>query len=329
MRIERNSFIERMKQQTIGVEVEMFGINRKRAAVLTAKFFGTYVDDSSIGWEQHRDVYYCLDQQGRKWKYAYDCSIRQQVSNYPQHLKCELNTPVLTYDDIPTLQEVLRMLRKEGAKSNPENSCGIHVHIGADLGKEGGHTPQSLRNLTNLMKAHESILIESISIPWNRRRYCKTTDSRWVEAVNKQKPKTIEEFRRCWYKSQGEDPAGNIRHYNETRYHMLNLHSLFDPHGHGTIEFRCFQFDNPSQDRKGGIHAGMVKAYIQLCLAMSQYSKEVTRTTPNENLDSNHKYAMRCWLLRLGFIGKEFETARDVLTRRLSGNAAYSGNRAA
>ena len=37
MRIERNSFIERMKQQTIGVEVEMFGINRKRAAVLTAK----------------------------------------------------------------------------------------------------------------------------------------------------------------------------------------------------------------------------------------------------------------------------------------------------
>ena len=38
---------------------------------------------------------------------------------------------------------------------------------------------------------------------------------------------------------------------------------------------------------------------------------------------------MRTWLLRLGFIGDEFATARDILTRRLSGDAAFRNGRAA
>ena len=43
----------------------------------------------------------------------------------------------------------------------------------------------------------------------------------------------------------------------------------------------------------------------------------------------NPKYAMRTWLLRLGFIGDEFATAREILTRNLRGDAAFrSGTRA-
>ena len=38
---------------------------------------------------------------------------------------------------------------------------------------------------------------------------------------------------------------------------------------------------------------------------------------------------MRTWLLRLGFIGEEFETARDILTRNLAGDAAFRHGRAA
>ena len=52
-------------------------------------------------------------------------------------------TPILTYDDIETLQELVRRLRA-GAKSDPTRGCGVHIHIGA-----AGHTPQSLRNLAN------------------------------------------------------------------------------------------------------------------------------------------------------------------------------------
>ena len=37
----------------------------------------------------------------------------------------------------------------------------------------------------------------------------------------------------------------------------------------------------------------------------------------------NEKYAMRCWRLRLGFIGDEFATAREILLRNMEGNASW------
>ena len=38
---------------------------------------------------------------------------------------------------------------------------------------------------------------------------------------------------------------------------------------------------------------------------------------------NNEKYAMRCWMLRLGFIGDEFATAREILLRNMEGNASW------
>ena len=107
---------------------------------------------------------------------------------------------------------------------------------------------------------------------------------------------------------------------------MTNLHATFTK---GTIEFRLFQFDNPSLDKKGGIHAGQLKSYIQLCLALSEMAKEVSKASSRPQQNENPKYAMRTWLLRLGFIGDEFATAREILTRNLRGDAAFrSGTRA-
>ena len=37
----------------------------------------------------------------------------------------------------------------------------------------------------------------------------------------------------------------------------------------------------------------------------------------------NEKYAFRCWMLRLGFIGEEFKTARDTLLKNVSGDGAW------
>ena len=107
---------------------------------------------------------------------------------------------------------------------------------------------------------------------------------------------------------------GRNQHYNDSRYHMLNLHATFTK---GTVEFRLFQFDAPTAERKNGLHAGQLKSYIQLCLALSQMAKSVKTASPKPQQNDNPKYAMRTWLLRLGFIGEEFATARDLLTRRL------------
>ena len=98
---------------------------------------------------------------------------------------------------------------------------------------------------------------------------------------------------------------------------MLNLHAVF------TKGFRLFQFDEPHDGRKGGIHCGQLKAYIQLCLAMSELAKELNFASSRPQQTENEKYAFRCWMLRLGFIGAEFKTARTLLLRNVSGNGAW------
>ena len=107
---------------------------------------------------------------------------------------------------------------------------------------------------------------------------------------------------------------------------MLNYHAVFTK---GTIEFRCFEFESPHDGKLGGLHAGRLKAYIQLCLALSQMAKDVKTASPKPQQIENPRFAMRTWLTRMGFIGEEFSTARLVLTQNLDGDAAYRHGRQA
>ena len=307
--------VAEMKKQTIGVEVEMNSITRRAAAKLAAEFFGTrrYEDTANRNG-------YCTwsawDAQGREWKFQRDVSIEG-----PDSEKCEMVTPILTYADMDTLQELVRRLRKAGAKSDYTRGCGVHIHIGAK-----GHTPQTLRNLANIMASHERLLADALALDHYRMsRYCRTVNPRFIETVNSRKPTTMSDLADIWY-SANNATYGRNQHYNDSRYHMLNLHATFTK---GTVEFRLFQFDAPTADRKNGLHAGQLKSYIQLCLALSQMAKTVKTASPKPQQNENPKYAMRTWLLRLGFIGEEFATARDLLTRRLAGDAAFRNGRAA
>ena len=58
-------------------------------------------------------------------------------------------------------------------------------------------------------------------------------------------------------------------------------------------------------------------------------AKTVRTASPKPQQNENPKYAMRTWLLRLGFIGDEFKTARELLTKCLDGDAAFRSGRAA
>ena len=307
--------IERMKKQTFGVEVEMNNITRKDAAKLAADFFGTdrYEDTA------RRNGYYtwsAWDQNGREWKFQRDVSIDGDDAH-----KCEMVTPILTYPDMENLQELIRRLRKAGAKSDYTRGCGVHIHIGAK-----GHTPQSLRNLANIMAGHENLLVDALGIDRHRiTRYCRTVNPTFLQRLNKKKPTTMSQLADIWYEGNGAC-YGRNEHYNDSRYHMLNLHATFTK---GTVEFRLFQFDAPADGKQNGLHAGQLKAYIQLCLALSEMAKTVKTASPKPQQTENPKYAMRTWLLRLGFIGEEFATARDLLTRKLPGDAAFRTSRAA
>ena len=109
--------IEEMKKQTIGVEVEMNNIDRSRAAKVAAEFFGTGRYENTA----HRNGYStwsAWDSQGREWKFQKDVSI-----SGPDSEKCEMVTPILTYADMETLQEMIRRLRKAAAKSDSTRVC--------------------------------------------------------------------------------------------------------------------------------------------------------------------------------------------------------------
>ena len=307
--------ISEMKNQTIGVEVEMNNITRKSAAKTAAEFFGTGRYENTAD----RNGYYtwsAWDSAGREWKFQRDVSIQG-----PDSEKCEMVTPILRYSDIELLQELCRRLRKAGAKSDATRGCGVHIHIGAQ-----GHTPQTLRNLANIMASHESLLADALRLDRGRMdRYCRTVDPAFLAALNRRKPRTMAALADVWY--TGNDANyGRNQHYNDSRYHMLNLHATFTK---GTVEFRLFQFDAPADGKQNGLHAGQLKAYIQLCLALSEMAKTVKTASPKPQQTENPKYAMRTWLLRLGFIGEEFATARDLLTRKLPGDAAFRTSRAA
>ena len=307
--------IEAIKAQTIGVEIEMNNITRKDAAKLAADFFGTGRWEDTDYRNGYR-TFSAFDTQGREWKFSHDSSIAG-----PEPKRCELVTPILHYEDIDTLQELVRRLRKAGARSSAEEGCGVHCHIGAD-----GHTPQSLRTLANLMASHEQIIFDALKIDsYRRSRYCKPVDPRFLKEVNEKKPKTMAKLADIWYRSQG-NTYGRTNRYNESRYHALNYHAVFTK---GTIEWRMYEFQRPSDGKQNGLHAGMLKMFIQLSLALSAKAKEIKTASPIPCQMDNPKFAMRTWLNSLGMIGSEFETARKFLTQNLGGDAAFRFGRAA
>ena len=194
--------ISEMKNQTIGVEVEMNSIARSRAAKVVAEYFGTGRYENTAGRNGY-STWSAWDAEGREWKFQKDVSI-----SGPDDEKCELVTPILHYSDIETLQELCRQLRHNGAKSDASRGCGVHIHIGAN-----GHTPQTLRNLANIMASHESLIAEALKLDSYRiSRYCRTVDPNFLRKVNAKKPTTMAALADIWYTSQGAN-YGRTQHY--------------------------------------------------------------------------------------------------------------------
>ena len=184
--------IENMKNQTFGVEIEGNNITRKKAAEKAAAYFGTGRSEYTAGRNGYM-TWSAWDAQGREWKFQRDVSIEG-----PDDQKCEMVTPILTYADMELLQGLVRILRKAGMKSDAGRGCGVHIHIGAK-----GHTPQTIRNLVNIMASHESQIAKAIKVDsWRQSRYCRTVDPRFLEQVNKKKPSTMSQLSNVWYKAR-------------------------------------------------------------------------------------------------------------------------------
>ena len=291
-----------LREQKFGIEIEMTGLTRQRAAVVIAEHFGTAAQYGGT----HYDEFYALDGQGRKWKVmsdgSIDCQRKIDGRRVPadSSYSVEFVSPICTYDDIPTIQQLVRELRYAGGLVN--SSTGIHIHVDA-----APFDAPKLRNLVNITASKEDLIYKALRVGQARERYCKKMDSRFLDEINRKKPQTMEELKNIWY--EGTD--GSYQKYHRSRYRAVNLHSVFQK---GTIEIRAFN----SQ-----MHAGVIKAYIQFCLAITAQAYNQKSARPAKTVSDNEKYTFRVWLLRLGLIGDEFKTARSHLLKNLEGNIAW------
>ena len=295
-----------MKTQRFGLEIEFTGITRCKACQEMGKVLNANATYEGGAY----NTYSCITSDGRKWKIMSDSSIKAEARNGEiagSEYKCEFVTPICNYDDIETIQEIVRAIRHAGGKVN--DSCGLHVHIDASA-----HSARSLRNLANIMASKETLLFKALEVrPERYTRWCKKVDSNMLTKLDTRRPKTLDEVKRIWY--NGSD--GSWEHYNDTRYHALNLHAVWQK---GTVEFRMFN---------STLHAGKVKAYIQLCLAISHQAKAQKGASRKETITSNPKFTFRTWLIRMGLNGDEYKTLRHHLLEKMEGDIAWRDNRRA
>lgn len=307
-----------LKNQKFGVEVEMTGISRERAAKVVADVLGSTPSQPDRTCYETRTI---ADQSARKWKIMRDSSItpirNDGGSESLDKYRVEFVTPPLNYEDIDLLQRIIRKLKENGAK--PHSSCGIHIHVDG-----ANHNPHSLRRLVNFMTSRQDLIYEALEIGDRANHWCHKLNTSLLAEMKKDKNLSPEKAEQIWYSSANDGYSGGIdhSHYNHTRYHGINLHSYFSK---GTIEFRLFN---------STLHAGKIKAYIQFCLAVSAWAitsqeKIVFRSMAGYTAEQKVTIMRNILTHRLNLYGDEFKTCRLHLMTPLKKSAGMTCRAAA
>ena len=185
----------------------MTGITRSTAAKLMAGYFGT----SAVHVGGTYDTYTVEDTIRRKWKVVSDSSIQCQSRGErtaSRQYSVEVVSPICRYEDLETIQQVVRTLRRGGAKVN--ESCGIHIHVDASA-----HDSKTLRNIVNIMASKEDLLYKALKVRLDRQYYCQKADLRFLEDINGKRPKSMQELETLPYHNAvflGCDTEGQSRH---------------------------------------------------------------------------------------------------------------------
>ena len=289
--------MEAIRNLTFGTELEYTGISREKAARAIQKVVGGYVSYTGDSYQTWKVV----ASDGRVWKAMRDASLGWDGG-------CEVVTPVLKYEDMETLQEVVRALRREGAKT--PDCTSQHVHVGVE------HlSAEQIANIAKIFYKQENLILKAVAtLPQRLEHYTKPTDKAFIDKISGKKPADKTELNKAWFGQYTPSPM----HYDIHRYRDLNLNNVWRT---GTIEFRLFN---------GTTHAGEVKANITLALAIvakGAAAKAASAKNKREYNEASAKYDMRVFLLGLGLIGDEFKTARLHILKRLPGDTAWKNGR--
>jgi len=291
-----------MKTLRFGIEIETIGQTRETVArAIQSVVGGTVRHDAEPACY---DPWVVVDRTGRSWKVVTDSSLNADRSR-----QAEVVSPILCYEDIEQLQEVVRAVRHAGGRV--DESTGVHVHLSANR-----FDVQAIQRLVKIVNKQERLIEHALGISETRRtRWCRGIDQNFLTKIEQRRPATLDELNMAWYGYLNRSPI----HYDQTRYRGLNLHNVWY---RGTIEFRWFNGTN---------HAGKIKSYVQFVLALGAKALNAkAASSRRRDFDpATAKYYFRVFLLGLGLIGDEFKTARLHLMEHLEGSAAWKHGRPA
>jgi hypothetical protein len=295
---------EWIRTQRFGLELEVIGITRKQAADAIQSVVGGNVQHEGGSY----DAWAVTDQHARIWRVVSDGSLYD--ASYDQRV--EMVTPPLTMNDMETLQEIIRRLRRAGARKSAHG--GLHCHVDGH-----NHTPKTIRNLVKVFNRLEKLIYLACGVQQNRLgQYCKPNEEDFVKRLDALRNPSERALNRAWFNGSYNP---NPHRYDNQRYHALNLNNIWREHH--TIEFRFGEVPDK-------LHAGKVKAFIVLCLALSAAALTSKGTTARRKKGGeNPKYAFRVAMLNLGLIGAEFANVRKHLMANVPGNSAWKDPEAA
>ena len=289
-----------MKDLRFGIEIETIGKTRLTVARAIQTVVGGKVEH--VGTPAGYDPYDVVAPDGRRWRVMADASLNADRSK-----QAEVVTPILTYDDLDTLLDAVRAVRRAGAEV--DGSCSVHAHV------EGARFDvAAICNLVKIVNKQEQLIEHALGISEARRsRWCQGIDQDFLAKIERRRPRDLDDMNRAWYGYHNTQPA----HYENSRYRGLNLHNIWYRQ---TVEYRWFE---------GTLDADKIKSYIQFVLALSTkaINAKGSCSKRREFNPETAKYDFRVFLLGLGLIGDEYKTTRRCLMARLAGSAAWKGER--
>ncbi|MHB9124569.1 MAG: amidoligase family protein [Armatimonadota bacterium] len=207
-----------------------------------------------------------------------------------------------------TLQEVIRAVRRAGARAT--DTCGCHIHVS---GEE--FTGRTLGNLVKIFYRQQEIIIQTFGVrPERLSKYTKPIDPELIKRIEKEHPTSIADMNTIWFGTYTPHP----QHYHPSRYSILNLASLYQK---GSIEFR---------GANSSLHAGMIRAYIVFSLALVAKALNSKRACgkPRKYDPRSAKFDFRVFAaIGLGLMGDEFKNVRRNLLKNLPGDSAWKYGR--
>ena len=154
-----------------------------------------------------------------------------------------------------------------------------------------GHTGVTLRNIVNMIYSKQVLIKKAFDTEAD------IVSADFIADINKAGIQTLEDFQKA-LNDYGEDSCMGL----EFDFTNRNI---------------TFKFSGNLQEPQ------KLQAYTYFVSLLSNSAKELKYALPKATETDNEKFTMRTWLLRLGFKGKEYKEAREVILQNLSGNGAF------